>query len=87
MNALNARKLTSLFAKRDDALVYVSAGSVFRRVCDDDATETARVEAVYVDPSGIPHVRYYVTFKRPNCAPHCEGPRDLALRAFIQNFS
>jgi hypothetical protein len=87
MNALNARKLTSMFVKRDDALVYVSAASIFRRVSDDDTTETARIEAVYVDPSGIPHVRYHVTFERPNCAPHSEGPRDLALRAFMQNFS
>lgn len=84
---MNARKMTSMFVKRDDALVYISAGSVFRRVGENDTTQTARIEAVYIDASDIPHVRYSVTFEKPNCAPHREGPRDLALREFIQNFS
>jgi len=87
MTPASGRKLKSMFVMRGDKLEYVSAGSAFRRVRTDDMTETARIDAVYIDATGIPHVRYDVTFQKPNAAPHHEGPRNLALRAFIQNFT
>jgi hypothetical protein len=87
MNAGNGRKLKSMFMMRGNTLEYVSAGSSFRRVREDDMHETARIDAVYTDPAGIPHVRYDVVFEKPNRAPHHEGPRNLALRTFFQNFS
>jgi hypothetical protein len=87
MNAASGRKLKSMFVMRGDKLEYVSAGSAFRRVRTDEIAETARIAAVYTDATGIPHVRYDVTFQKPNGDPHHEGPRNLALRAFIENFS
>ena len=87
MNAASGRKLKSMFVVQGDKLEYVSAGSAFQRVRTDDMTETARIDAVYTDATGIPHVRYDVVFQKPNADPHHEGPRNLALRAFIQNFS
>ena len=87
MNAASGRKLKSMFVMQGDTLEYVSAGSAFRRVRSDEMTETARIDAVYTDATGIPHVRYDVVFQKPNADPLREGPRNLALRAFIENFS
>jgi len=87
MNAANGRKLKSMFVMQGDTLVYVSAGSAFRRIRTDKMSETARIDAVYTDATGIPHVRYDVTFQKAEGDPRHEGPRNLALSAFIQNFS
>jgi hypothetical protein len=87
MNAASGRKLKSMFVMQGDVLEYVAAGSAFRRLRTDDMTETARIDAVYTDATGIPHVRYDVVFEKPNGDPRHEGPRNLALSAFIENFS
>ena len=87
MNAASGRKLKSMFVMQGDVLEYVAAGSAFRRLRTDDMTETARIDAVYTDATGIPHVRYDVTFEKANGDPRHEGPRNLALSAFIENFS
>ena len=87
MNASQGRKLKSMFMMRGNALEYVAAGSTFRRRRDDDMVETAYIDAVYTDATGIPHVRYDVVFEKSNCATHRDGPRNLALRTFFQNFS
>lgn len=77
-----------MFVIRNGELEYLTAGSTFRRVRDEhEVVETAEVTGVFSDASGIPHVRYDVTFEKAHRAPHRDGPRMLALRTFLENFN
>jgi hypothetical protein len=81
------RKMASVFCLRGDRLEYIRAGSAFRRVRADRAVETAEVSSVYADPSGIPHIRFDVVFENASREPVREGPRILAVKAFIETFT
>jgi hypothetical protein len=81
------RRMASIFCLRGDRLEYIRAGSTFRRVRGDRLIETAEINAVYADPSGIPHVRYHVVFKNAGRPAVREGPRVLAVKTFIETFT
>lgn len=81
------RRMASVFCLRGDKLEYIRAGSAFRRVRPDKMTETAEINSVYANSSGIPHVRFDVVFENPNRAAVREGPRILAVKTFIEMFS
>ena len=57
---------------------------MFKRVHDDELVETAKVESVATDSYGIPHVKFKVSFSRPNRFSYDEGRsgcwRCVALR-------
>lgn len=80
------RVLNSIFFRRDDRMEYVRPGSTFQRVHADDMIETARVEAVATDAYGIPHVKFRVSFRRPNRHSFDEGSRMLALKTFADRY-
>ena len=80
------RRLASMFFKRGRALEYVRPGSMFQRVHDDELVETAKVESVATDAYGIPHVKFKVSFSRPNRFTYDEGSRILALRSFADRY-
>ena len=80
------RRLASMFFKRGRALEYVRPGSMFKRVHDDELVETAKVESVATDSYGIPHVKFKVSFSRPNRFSYDEGSRMLALRSFADRY-
>ncbi|MBK19004.1 MAG: hypothetical protein CMM52_09250 [Rhodospirillaceae bacterium] len=80
------RRLASMFFKRGRALEYVRPGSTFQRVHDDELVETAEVESVGTDAYGIPHVKFKVSFSRPNRFSYDEGSRMLALRSFADRY-
>ncbi len=81
------RPLNSMFFKRGRKLEYVRPGSTFRRVHDDKMIETATVLSVATDSFGIPHVRFQVTFCRPNRNIFDGGARMLALKSFAQHYT
>ena len=76
------RTLASMFFKRGRELEYVRPGSMFKRVHDDEIVETAKVESVATNADGIPHVKFKVSFSRPNRVTYDEGSCMLALRSF-----
>ena len=82
----SAKSLTSMLFKRDKPLDYVCAGNMFRRVHDDNLLETAEITSVATDAYGIPHVKFNVTFSRPNRFVYNEGSRMLALRSFAERY-
>ena len=82
------RERSSMFFRRGKNTEYIRKGSIFRRVHADRTVETARVLAVAIDGYGIPHIRYEVKFVRPYLGAHFfEGPRMLALSAFIATYN
>ena len=62
----SGRSLGSFFFKRGRKFEYVRPGSTFQRVHNDKMVETARVLSVATDSYGIPHVRFQVSFRRPD---------------------
>lgn len=80
------RSLRSFFFKRGKKLEYVRAGSTFQRVHNDKMVETARVLSVGTDSYGIPHVRFQVSFQRPNRNYFDGGARMLALKSFADQY-
>ena len=62
----------------------VREGAVFRHVHPDQLVEKARVLSVAPGPSGIPHVRFAVSFERSRFAFREDGPRVLALSSFAE---
>lgn len=82
------RERSSFFFRRGKTTEYIRKGSVFRRLHADRTVESARVLAVAIDGFGIPHVRYEIKFVRPYQTNNFfEGPRMLALSAFIATYS
>ena len=86
LNREFGKSLASMFFKRDSGLEYVRPGSMFRRIHEDELVETAEVESVGTDAYGIPHVKFKVTFSRPNRYAYEEGSRMLALRSFADRY-
>lgn len=80
------RSLSSFFFKRGSKLEYVRPGSTFRRVHRDSMVETAQVLSVGTDSYGIPHVRFQVSFSRPNRNKFDGGARMLALKSFADQY-
>jgi hypothetical protein len=80
------RPLTSMFLKRGRKLEYVRAGSRFRKIHPDTMIETATVLSVATDSFGIPHVKFQVTFRRPNRNFFDGGARMLALKSFAKHY-
>jgi hypothetical protein len=80
------RSLASMFFRRGKAIEYVRPGNIFRRVHEDNLLETAEIVSVGTDAYGIPHVRFNVTFSRPNRFSYDEGSRMLALRSFAERY-
>ncbi len=90
MNWLNmsstGRAIASVF-HRGANLENIEAGETYRRVHDDRMEETAEVLSVVDDPYGIPHVRFHVSFRRPNRNFFDGGARMLALRSFTDRYT
>jgi hypothetical protein len=82
----SGRALSSFFFKRGSRLEYVRPGSTFRRVQRDGLVETAQVLSVGTDSYGIPHVRFQVSFRRPNRNQFDGGTRMLALKSFADQY-
>lgn len=80
------RALVSVFgrAKPTD---NVKPGLTFRHVNDDKMEETAKVISVADDPFGIPHVRFHLSFRRPNRNFFDGGARMLALESFVDHYN
>ena len=82
------RESLSLFMKRGRKVEFVKSGSLFHRTKADNSIETARVIAMRTDAFGIAHVRYEVSIARQHVvASYFEGPRTLALNAFVDKYS
>lgn len=64
----------------------VQPGSTFQRIHADDLIETAKVLSVAEDTYGIPHVKFLVSFRRPNRSTFDEGNRMLALKSFADRY-
>lgn len=82
----NGRTLSSFFFKRGSNLEYVRPGSTFQRTHRDSMIETAQVLSVGTDSYGIPHVRFQVSFNRPNRNKFDGGARMLALKSFADQY-
>ncbi len=82
----SGRPLSSFFFKRGSPLEYVRPGSTFRKVHHDAMVETAQVLSVGTDAYGIPHVRFQVSFLRPNLNRFDGGARMLALKSFADQY-
>tara|TARA_Y100001968_G_scaffold271533_1_gene263217 strand:- start:3081 stop:3470 length:390 start_codon:yes stop_codon:yes gene_type:complete len=80
------RVLNSFFFKRGKDIEYVREGSQFRHVRRDGLIETARILSVATDLHGIPHVRFQVSFDRPDQNQVDGGARMLALKAFADRY-
>ena len=81
------RSLSSMFFKRGSVLEYIRVGSTFRCIHADKMVETAKVLSVGTDSFGIPHVRFQVSFRRPNQSLFDGGARLLALKSFVDHFT
>ena len=85
-NLTGGRLFAGKFFNREKNEEFVIPGSRFRRVHPDEMVETAEVEAVNMDPYGIPHVKFKVSFCRPNRYSYDEGIRMLSLKTFADRY-
>jgi len=77
------RSLVSMFLlRRGKKLEYVRLGANYRRMTAENVEETVEITAIAVDSFGIPHVRFKVSFRRPDGRQFDGGDRMLALKAF-----
>jgi hypothetical protein len=75
--------LVSMFImRRGKKMEYVRPGASYRRMTADKVEETVEITAMAVDLFGIPHVRFKVSFRRPDGKQSDGGVRMLALKAF-----
>lgn len=72
--------------RRGNGVENVQAGSTFQRIHADHMIETAKVLSVADGPYGIPHVKFLVSFRRPNRNTFDEGNRMLALKTFTDRY-
>ena len=82
----NGKSLAGMFFRRGKAFENVLPGCLFRRIHDNELVETSEVESVAADAYGIPHVKFKVTFSRPNRFSYDEGSRMLALKSFADRY-
>lgn len=80
------RAIASVF-HRGAHLENIEAGATYRRVHADHMEETAEVLSIADDPYGIPHVRFHVSFRRPNRNFFDGGARMLALNSFTDRYN
>ncbi len=80
------RSLADLFFQHEKNTEFVIPGSRFKRVHPDEMVEMAEVEAINTDPYGIPHVKFKVSFCRPNRFSYDEGVRMLSLKTFTDRY-
>ena len=85
-NRASGKSLAERFFHREKNADFVIPGSRFRRVHPDDMVEMAEVEAINTDPYGIPHVKFKVSFCRPNRYTYDEGIRMLSLKTFADRY-
>ncbi len=78
--------LRSMLFRRGNDADDVQPGSTYQRVHADDLIETAKVLSIAEDPYGIPHVKFLVSFRRPNRNTFDEGNRMLALKTFADRY-
>jgi hypothetical protein len=79
--------LVSMFIlRRGKKVEYVRAGATYHRANAGNVEETVRITAVAVDSFGIPHVRFTVSFRRPDGKQFEGGVRMLALKAFAEQY-
>ena len=83
----NGRVLASVFFKRGSVLEYVRPGTVFKTVHADKMVEMATVLSVATDSFGIPHIRFRVSFRRPDQHMFDGGDRLLALKTFAERYT
>ena len=75
--------LVSMFlTRRGKQLEYVRPGASYRRMTAEKVEETVEITAMAVDSFGIPHVRFKVSFRRPDGKQFDGGVRMLALKEF-----
>ena len=72
--------------RRADPSSRVVPGTTFQRIHADALIETAKVLSISRDYYGIPHVKFEVSFRRPNRSTFDEGNRMLALKAFADRY-
>ena len=65
--------------------VEVRAGMSFARMIAANVTETAEVNEVVTDSSGIPHIRFTVWVRDQN-GLHDEGTRMLSQTSFLNTY-
>jgi hypothetical protein len=63
----------------------IKAGATFARTGARDVMETARVISIEEHAGGVPHVRYACRLQHASTVLE-DGPRTLALPAFIERF-
>ncbi len=78
--------LRSMLFRRGNDADDVQPGSTFQRIHADDLIETAKVLSIAEDTYGIPHVKFLVSFRRPNRNTFDEGNRMLALKSFADRY-
>jgi hypothetical protein len=79
--------LSSIFFKRGSVMEYVRPGTTFCNVHPDKMVETATVLSVSTDSFGIPHVRFRVSFRRPDQNMFDGGDRLLAIQTFAERYT
>ena len=82
----DGQSLADKLFHRANKLEDVIPGSRYRRVHPDDLVEMAEVEAINNDSYGIPHVKFKVSFCRPNRFSYDEGIRMLSLKTFADRY-
>ncbi len=65
--------------------VEIQAGMSFARMIASNVTETAEVNEVVTDSSGIPHIRFTVWVRDQN-GLHDEGTRMLSQSSFLNTY-
>jgi hypothetical protein len=78
-------KELQVFFRRRSAVDDVREGAVFQRLHSNNFVERAEVVWIGKDSVGIPHVRFQVSYVRPDRRDH-QGTRMLALASFAERY-
>lgn len=82
------RARASLFVRLGRSVFYIRPGCRMTVRNPDGALETATVQSLSVDVSGIPHVTYGVEIARPHgLGTLRESGRILAVAAFVSRYA
>jgi len=85
-NLAAGRSLADMLFNREKNTECVIPGSRFQLVHPNEMVEMAEVEAINTDAYGIPHVKFKVSFCRPNRFSYDEGVRMLSLKTFADRY-